>query len=385
MKEFFDALNAVTVTLGGIQLRPLDMAVRLLLPVIGVYILYRILFFFLKRFLKRTLKLREESAAKTTRAIRWTLRVLVWSGWIVIIGWYFGAEIPRYLGALWGGLTTPVINSGATQISIITIILVIPVIALAWWGTGRLMRLVESRLLSRTSLDPALRFSVFSLTRYAVLIVALLLGLTIIGINLSSVAVLLGVLGIGIGFGLQNIVANFFAGLVIVFEHPVKVGDRIVVNGLEGDVVRVRLRSTLITTLTNETIIVPNLQLVEHQIHNYSFDSAEIIIVNSVSVAYGTDLETVLRVLLETAAGNPYLLAGRENKARVTDFGDSGITVELRTWIHDAHHKLDAVAWTNLAVWKAFRDHRIVIPFPQVDLHVKPEPGAAGDNLDLIP
>jgi len=385
MKEFFDALNAVTVTLGGIQLRPLDMAVRLLLPVIGVYILYRILFFFLKRFLKRTLKLREEAAAKTTRAIRWTLRVLVWSGWIVIIGWYFGAEIPRYLGALWGGLTTPVINSGATQISIITIILVIPVIALAWWGTGRLMRLVESRLLSRTSLDPALRFSVFSLTRYAVLIVALLLGLTIIGINLSSVAVLLGVLGIGIGFGLQNIVANFFAGLVIVFEHPVKVGDRIVVNGLEGDVVRVRLRSTLITTLTNETIIVPNLQLVEHQIHNYSFDSAEIIIVNSVSVAYGTDLETVLRVLLETAAGNPYLLAGRENKARVTDFGDSGITVELRTWIHDAHHKLDAVAWTNLAVWKAFRDHRIVIPFPQVDLHVKPEPGAAGDNLDLIP
>ena len=385
MKEFFDALNAVTVTLGGIQLRPLDMAVRLLLPVIGAYILYRVLFFFLKRFLKRTLKLREESAAKTTRAIRWTLRILVWSGWIVIIGWYFGAEIPRYLGVLWGGLTTPVINSGATQISIITIILVIPVIALAWWGTGRLMRLVDSRLLSRTSLDPALRFSVFSLTRYVVLIVALLLGLTIIGINLSSVAVLLGVLGIGVGFGLQSIVANFFAGLIIVFERPVKVGDRIVVNNLEGDVVRVRLRSTLITTLTNETIIVPNSQLVEHQIHNYSFDSAEIIIVNSVSVAYGTDLETVLRVLLETAAGNPYLLAGRENKARVTDFGDSGITVELRTWIRDAHHKLDAVAWTNLAVWKAFRDHRIVIPFPQVDLHVKPEPGAAGDNLDPIP
>jgi potassium efflux system protein len=92
-----------------------------------------------------------------------------------------------------------------------------------------------------------------------------------------------------------------------------------------------------------------------------------------------------LQVLLETAAGNPYLLAGRENKARVTDFGDSGITVELRTWIRDAHHKLDAVAWTNLAVWKAFRDRRIVIPFPQVDLHVKPEPGAAGDNLDPIP
>ncbi|MBN2352398.1 MAG: mechanosensitive ion channel [Spirochaetales bacterium] len=376
MKELFDTINAFTVTLGGLQFKPADMALRLVLPVIGAYVLYRVLFFFLKRFLKRTLKLRAETAAKASRVIRWTLRILVWCGWIVNIAWYFGAEIPSFLGALWGGLTTPVINSGATQISIITIILVIPVIALSWWGTGRLMRLVDSRLLSRTSLDPALRFSVFSLARYIVLIVALLLGLTVIGINLSSVAVLLGVLGIGVGFGLQSVVANFIAGLVIVFERPVKVGDRIVVNNLEGDVVRVRLRSTLITTLTNETIIVPNSQLIDHHIHNYSFDSAEIVIVNSVSVAYGTDLELVRRVLLEAAAANPFLFSGGENKARVTSFGDSGITVELRTWIRDAHNKLDAMAWTNLAIWKAFRDNGIVIPFPQVDLHVKPEPGA---------
>jgi potassium efflux system protein len=376
MKEFFDALTAFTVTVAGIQLKPLDMLLRLILPALAAYAVYRVIVVLLRRFLRRTLKLREEVGTRAMRAIRWVLRVLLWGGWIVLIAWYFGAEIPRYLGALWNALTTPLFTSGATQISALTVILAIPVVVLAWWGTGRLMRLVDARLLSRTSLEPSLRFTIFSLVRYIVLVIALVLGLTIIGINLSSVAVLLGVLGIGIGFGLQNIVANFFAGLIIVFERPLKVGDRIVVNNLEGDVVRIRLRSTLITTLTNETIIVPNSQLVDHHIHNYSFDSAEIVIVNAVGVAYGSDLERVRRVLLETAAANPFLLPGRENKARVTSFGDSGIGVELRTWIRDAHDKLDALSWTNLAIWKAFRDNGISIPFPQVDLHVKPEPGA---------
>jgi potassium efflux system protein len=385
MKEFFDAITVFTVTIGGIQLKPLDLALRVLLPAIAVYVVYRVLFLLLKRFLKRSLRLKEKTAAKAAKAIRWTLRVLVWGGWIVMIAWYFGAEIPRYLGVLWDALKNPLFASGSTQISVLTLILVIPVVALAWWGTGRLIRLVDRRLLSRTALEPSLRFSIISLARYAALIIALLLGLTVIGIDLSSVAVLLGVLGIGIGFGLQNIVANFFAGLVIVFEHPVKVGDRILVNGLEGDVVRIRLRSTLITTLTNETIIVPNSQLIEHHVHNYSFDSAEIVIVNSVQVAYGSDLELVCRVLLDTAAADPFRFAGKESRARVTAFGDSGVTVELRTWIRDAHDKLDALAWTNLAIWKAFRDNRIVIPFPQMDVHMMNGgagvPGSSGKTL----
>ena len=135
--------------------------------------------------------------------------------------------------------------------------------------------------------------------------------------------------------------------------------------------VRIKLRSTVINTLTNETIIIPNSQLVQNSIHNYSFDTSEIVIINSVSVAYGSDLELASRVLIETAHRNPFLFPGKETKARVKEFGDSGIEMELRTWIRHATEKLDAVAWTNMAIWKAFRENGITIPFPQVDVHMK--------------
>ena len=143
------------------------------------------------------------------------------------------------------------------------------------------------------------------------------------------------------------------------------------VNELEGDVVQIRLRSTVINTLTNETIIVPNRLLVDNYIHNYSYRDKRIVIINRVQVAYSTDLEKAVEVLLEAAGSSPYALSKPLPKARVMEFQDSGILMELWTWIGDMNLKRDATAQLNMEIWRKFKDAGITIPFPQRDVHIK--------------
>jgi small-conductance mechanosensitive channel len=224
------------------------------------------------------------------------------------------------------------------------------------------------------SLDHARRFSASNLLRYAFLVLFILIGLSFIGIDLSSLVVLFGVLGIGVGFGLQNVIANFFAGLVILISRPIKVGDRILVNSFEGDVVQIRLIASIINTLTNETLIIPNAQIVANVVHNYSYEDRRIIIVNSVQVAYESDLDEVGRVLRGVGSENPYRVVNIEPEVLVRSFDDSGITCDLRTWINAASDKMRARSWQNLEIWRAFKHAGITIPFPQRDLHIKTPP-----------
>jgi potassium efflux system protein len=134
--------------------------------------------------------------------------------------------------------------------------------------------------------------------------------------------------------------------------------------------VQIRLRSTVINTLTNETIIVPNSQLVSNPVHNYSHEDKRIVVESAVQVSYGTDLDRASEVLLEVASRNPYAISDPPPKVLVLAFQDSGIALALWTWIELATNKLVASSWSNLEIWRAFRAAGIVIPFPQVDLHV---------------
>jgi len=186
-------------------------------------------------------------------------------------------------------------------------------------------------MLARLQLAPELRFSIASLVNYVILGLMVLLGLSIIGINLSVLTVLFGVLGIGLGFGMQSVVANFVAGVVIIFERPLTVGDRILVDGLEADVVSIRLRSTIVVTPTNETIVLPNSLLVDSKMHNYSHNDRSILVTNTVSVAYETDLDQVKEVLLRVGSTSPFGDGRRAPVVRATEFGDSGIEMELWT------------------------------------------------------
>ena len=350
---------------------PLDALLKFVLPLALLFVLYGVLLVILRRVILKRMKIEEESKKKIFRNTRLVMRILVLIVVLFILFNFFGAEIGRFLGQVWSVLTTPFTSAGSSRISVITILLAIPIVYLASWVSKLTRRVLDTTVLRQLTISDASRFTISSLVRYGVLVVAILIGLSIIGINLSSLAVVIGALGIGIGFGLQNVVANYVAGLVIFFERPLKEGDRILVNGLEGDVVQIKLRSTVINTLTNETIVVPNSQLVGNSIHNYSYNDRRIIIENRVQVSYSTDLDQAQKVLLETASRNPHGLKDMAPRVRVSAFQDSGIEMVLWTWIDEATNKLSAVAWNNLEIWRAFKQSGIVIPFPQVDLHVK--------------
>ena len=343
---------------------------ELVLPILLIILFYKLIQILLKRVFKKG-SFEEGTGEKVLKWIRITLRIVIIISIILLIGRLLGTEIIKYVQIFYNLLNAPIFESGSTKISIITLLLMIPVFYLASW-LGQLTRAFLNQYFKhRVGLDASKRFSLFSLIRYTVMVLVLLVGLSVIGIDLSALTVMFGVLGIGLGFGLQNVVANFFAGIVIIFSRPIKEGDRILVNEYEGTVVNIRLLSTIVNTITYETIIVPNGKLIDNIVYNYSYDDRRIIIKNQVQVSYSTDLDKAIEVLRSVGVKNPYSIKIPEPDVRVESFGDSGIDLLLLTWISDVNHKHDAVSKNNLEIWRSFRENDIEIPFPQVDLHFR--------------
>ncbi len=353
----------------GLSLSILDLLLHVVLPIVGLVVLYRLLLLLVRRVILRPLKIKEETRERAYRYVRLAFRILFIIGVVAIVARFLGSQLARQLSLLWGALNTPILDAGSSRITVVTLFLTIPVFYVASWLARVTIRFVDSAVLGQLTVDDSVKLNVSRILRYTTLIVVAMIGLSMIGINLSSIAVIFGVLGIGIGFGLQNTVGNFFAGLVLFFERPLREGDRIRVGDIEGDVQHIRLRSTVITTLTNETIIVPNGHLSNSIIHNYSYFDRRIIVVNSVQVAYGTDLDAAEAALLRAVSGCPYALPAPEPQTLIREYQDSGILVELRTWIADASKKLEALSWLNRSIWHAFEEAGIVIPFPQRDVH----------------
>jgi small-conductance mechanosensitive channel len=360
---------------------PLETLLGFIFPVIVLVLAGRLG----RRVLSRRLERSKWSEETRHRFVLWAHRIYRGATVLVIaglVGGLFGAEILTYLGKALSVLREPFYSSGNTEISVVTLLLLVPVFYVAT-RLSRLSRTVTNRALSeRIALDPARRFSISSLVSYAVMGLVVIVGLSIVGIDLSALAVIFGVLGIGLGFGLQHSVANFFAGIVIIFSRPIKEGDFILVNNYEGTVEHIRLVSTVINTITNETIILPNSQIVDNYVHNYSFEDISIYICPEVQVSYSSDLDRVEEVLKRVARENPYAKAGDEGLVLFRSFDDSGITVKLCSEIRNAREKNRAVSWMIREIWRAFRAAGIEIPFPQRDVHIKSMPSdAASEQL----
>lgn len=375
MRQIWNSLvqflsNSVQIGRSTLPFTPLDLVLRFLLPLILYFVVWRLLSRPTLRLIVG-LSVSRMARHRLLRGFRIAVRVLFLFLSIILAASVLGAGMQKFLGAMFQFLNQPIYTSGNTRISLLTIILAIPTIYVASWLSKLVRKQIDRNILSRVSMDSARRFSTSNLLRYAFLVVFILVGLSIIGIDFSSLLVIFGVLGIGIGFGLQNVIANFFSGLVIFVSRPIKVGDRILVNGHEGDVVQIRLIASVINTLTNETLIIPNSQITNNAVHNYSYEERRIIIVNSVQVSYGSDLDVVEKVLEGVGSGNPYRIEELSPMVLFRSFDDSGITVELRTWIRNAQEKMRAHSWGNHEIWRAFKNNGIEIPFPQVDVHMK--------------
>ncbi len=348
-------------------------------PVLGIFVAIRILVHLVRRLVEKS-QMKEESRQRFMHWFRLAYRFAFLVAVALLAANLLGDQIIESVRSMLAFLGEPFFTSGNTEISVVTLLLLIPIFYVATWAGNGTRRILEHGVLDRVSLDPSRRFSVVNLARYGVMALVVVIGLSIVGINLSSLAVIFGVLGLGLGFGLQGVVANFFAGLMIVLSRPIKEGDRVHINGLEGDVRRIRILYSVVNTITNETLIIPNREIVERIVHNQSYEDPSIILFTDVQVSYRSDLDLVRRVLTEVGERSSYRYADRQPNVLFRSFDSSGITVTLALPIRTSIERHRARSQVVLDVWRAFKEAGVEIPFPQMDLHVKQLP-PTGDGL----
>ncbi len=233
-------------------------------------------------------------------------------------------------------------------------------------------KVIIQRILKRTHLDPGLQFAIQRIFGYLFVLLGIYVALQINGFDLSSLAVLAGALGVGLGFGLQNIVANFVSGIILLAERPLSIGDRIEVSGVAGQVRQINLRSTMVVTNDNISIIVPNSDLVTGTLTNWSHGDPKVRIRIPIGVAYGTDPQKVKQVLLAVAAANENVLPTPPPSVYFESFGDSSLNFELGVWTREMVHSPGLFrSDLNFAIEKAFRENEIEIPFPQRVVHLR--------------
>lgn len=234
-----------------------------------------------------------------------------------------------------------------------------------------LNRGVLKRVLGRFHVEEGTRYTLIRISHYLVMIVGTVVAFQFVGVNLGGLAVIFGLLSVGIGFGLQNVTSNFISGLILLLERPIKVGDRITVGGTEGDVTAINMRATTIQSLENISIIVPNSEFVSSKVTNWSYGESRVRLSIDVGVSYNSDLDTVLKALTEVADDHPKVLRYPAPDVLFVSFGDSSWNMRLRAWIEDPKEHPIIQSELNKDIVRKFRKYNVEIPFPQRDLHVR--------------
>jgi len=269
-------------------------------------------------------------------------------------------------------LDFPLLRAGGVQFTIGHLIELVVLLVLVWVGEMIFRRVFLARVLSRSRLRASVQFAITQIARYTFFALGIYLSLEAVEINLSSLAFLAGALGVGVGFGLQNIVSNFISGLIILAEQPITLGDRVEVSGAVGKVTEISLRCTKVVTNDNICIIVPNSNLITGTVVNWSYGDPTVRTRLPVGVAYGTDLEKVRALLLEVASADPDILKSPEPEVLFVGYGDSSINLELAVWSTMVADKpLRFKSRIYYAMHKTLEAHKIEIPFPQRDLHLR--------------
>lgn len=258
-----------------------------------------------------------------------------------------------------------------TPITPASLIIFTLIILAAIFVTRFFTRLVFDRILRKFHLKDGVRYTLRRLTEYTLHLVGIIVAFQFVGINLSGLAVIFGLLSVGIGFGLQNVTGNFVAGLVLLFERPIRIGDRVTVGDVEGDVEEISMRATKVRTLNNISIIVPNSQFTSSNIVNWSYGDPRIRLDIDVGVSYGSNLDLVLKSLKEVALESPKVLKDPEPDVLLREFGESSWNMRLRLWIDNPERHHQVRSDINCAIVRKFRENGIEIPFPQRDLHVR--------------
>ncbi|MDX2503163.1 MAG: mechanosensitive ion channel [Gammaproteobacteria bacterium] len=264
------------------------------------------------------------------------------------------------------------ITVGSIRISPLAIIEFLLISALLILVAMALSRFFEIYLSKTESFDSGVQLGLNKVIRYGLVGFSILFALSIVGFDLTTISIIGGALGVGIGFGLQKIASNLISGFLILFDRSIRPGDVISIGESYGWVEKMCARYLVIRDRNGIDTLVPNEEIITSQVINWSYGDRHIRLKIPIQISYGNDPEQALHLMLEALKVNKRILIVPAPAARIIGFGDNGIGLELRVWIDDPERGINNVrSDINLAIWKAFKEHNIVIPYPQRVIHVK--------------
>ena len=345
--------------------------VAIFIVIFGVFL---VLGGLLRRYLRRLFMQLQVREDRQGRAL-WVAHFIVGLAGLIAALNAFGA--PRDLMRRLLSYSIPI---GQTRLSVTGIAVAVAVVVASTLFARYLRVVLRNKVLPALQLPVNAEFLFLRLVQLIVIAFGVLVAVNLIGFNMNSVLVALGGLSIGIGFGLQNIASNFVSGVIMVFERPIKIDDRVTVGGTYGIVKAINMRSTLVTTPEDIDIIIPNSKFISETVTNLTHDNTRTRIKIPVGVSYESDEDLVKKVLLEVANSHPEIIKEMNPDlpdvvppfVRFIRFGDSSLDFEILAWISDVMHRLEIISDLHFMIRKKFREHGIVIAFPQRDVHVYP-------------
>ncbi len=276
-----------------------------------------------------------------------------------------------WLGRIWAYLTQP-FTFGRITVSISSVIIGLVVAVLTILISRSASALIERRMASRRHIDPGLRYTIARLVKYVVIVVGLLVALKqAFAIDLTSIAVIFTALSVGIGFGLQYLAADIASGFILLFERPIRVGDRITVGDDEGDVVSINLRTTVVTTNDRIAIIVPNSKLVSDRVINWSYGDPRARIAIPIGVSYDSDIQLVTDTLIEAAKGVENVLTDPPPRVQFLSFGGYSLDFRLLVWTSMPRRHVEIRSAINYRIAHLFHERGIKIPYPTQEFLLK--------------
>lgn len=290
--------------------------------------------------------------------------------------WSSALEMTSQLNnvVVWQVSETTEAGARLVDITIQSLIYAVITLLVTMVGVRNLPGVLELLILRRLDLAPGSGYAITTLLRYLILVGGVLTVFAMLGFQWSRLQWLVAAFGVGLGFGLQEIFANFISGLILLFERPIRIGDIVTINELSGTVSKIQTRATTIIDWDNKEIVVPNKVFITEKLINWSLTDPVTRVVIPIGVAYGTDVEKVESLLYQIASDNPLVLEDPSPYVVFLAFGASSLDFELRVHITAIEHRLSTIHLINKNIDKLFRENNIEIAFPQMDIHVRDWP-----------
>ncbi|MGI5309346.1 mechanosensitive ion channel family protein [Rheinheimera sp. WS51] len=349
---------ALLLSLSSFILKKLNLpflVINFLIPIVLALGVIRIILYILRKaFIASALAKTSETAIATMI-------------WLIVI-----LHLTELLTPLLTAMDNLSFTLGESKVSLLAVIKLILVVIIAFTLAIWLAELFTQRLKRSKHISPSMQVGFSKFSKVFLITLAFLIALNAVGINLSSLAIFGGALGVGLGFGLQRIASNFISGFILVLDRSIKPGDVISVGGNYGWVHELKARYVVVRNREGVDTLIPNENLITSEVINWSYDDRNVRLKIMIQISYNDDPEEAMAIMLRCADKSSRVLASPAPTVMLKSFADNGIEIELRVWIGDPELGEDTVkSDIHVAIWRAFKEAKITIPYPQRDLHIR--------------